>query len=275
MKESMAIKTLCYILAPILIVTLLISIAGMAYVERYPDTTTTNSFTQTEKFMIKFTYSDVEKRNMNYQEDEAIYNICKAGFEAMPTILPISVIGLVFIITYLIASVGHKRGQEEIYLSSFDKIPLEITLVVLGMLYALAFGALVLSVNIFITYKSQIICACIGAIPTYLVMILTFVTILRRLKSHTLLKNTLLYKVAIEIKLYFENAKATFKIGAIYAAFILASLILVVSAYNEGKRSHYFTTYIMGSMWILPIKPHSRRPKNKNIHPKSIRRKKA
>lgn len=240
MKESMVIKTLCYILAPVLIAMLLISIAAMAYVERYPDTTTTKSFTQTEKFMIKFTYADVEKRNMNFQEDEAIYNICKAGYEAMPIILPISVIGLAFVITYLIASVGHRRRQEEIYLSSFDKIPLEIALIVLGILYTLSFGALVLSVNIFITYKSQIICACIGAIPTYLVMILTFVTILRRLKSHTFFKNTLLYRVAIEIKHYFENAKATFKIGTIYAAFVVANLILVVSAHKRRKTELLF-----------------------------------
>lgn len=142
-------------------------------------------------------------------------------------------------------------------------------------MYTLSFGALVLSVNIFITYRSQIICACIGAIPTYLVMILTFVTILRRLKSHTFLKNTLLYRAAIEIKRYFENAKATFKIGTIYVAFVVASLILVVSAHNGESRSCYFTTYIMGSMRILSIKPHSRASKNKNIHPKLIRRKKA
>lgn len=237
MRESMVIKTICFIIAPILMAMLLISITAMAYVERYPDTTKTNSFTQTEKFMIKFTYSDVEKRSMNYQKDEAIYNICKAGYEAMPIILLTSVIGLAIVITYLISSVGHKRGQEGIYLSSFDRIPLEIAVVALGALYTLSFIALLLSTNIFITFKSQIICACIAAIPTYLVMILTFVTILRRLKSHTFLKNTILYKVAIEIKCYFENAKATFKIGIIYAVFLIASLILVVSAYNGESRS--------------------------------------
>lgn len=251
MKESMAMKTICYIVAPILMAMLLISVASLAYVERYPDTITTNSFTQTEKYMIKFTYADVEKKSINFQEDELIYNICKSGYEAMPILLPVSIIGLAFVITYLITSVGHKHGKEGIYLNSFDKIPLEIALIAIGILYTLTFGILVISVNIFITYKSRIICACIGAIPIYLVIILTFVTIFRRLKSHTFLKNTLLYRIAIETKKYLENIKATFKIGTVYIIFIIANLVLIVSAYNGEDRICCFVNYIMVNIWIL------------------------
>ena len=61
---------------------------------------------------------------------EQIINILSPYEQIMIYIMPVSAILLALILIYLIISIGHIKGKEEIDLNDLDKIPLEIIYII-------------------------------------------------------------------------------------------------------------------------------------------------
>lgn len=136
-------------------------------------------------------------------------------------------------IAYLIISIGYKKGKEGIDLNDIDKIPLEIILTVLAIIVSLV---LLVGVNIdslaFDYYKLYVS----GIVTVYLVMCIlaeiTATTIIKRIKSKTLIKNTLTWHLWQVCKKWFKKLREVeiifVKSGRIAWRIIAAVIIYVI-----------------------------------------------
>ena len=148
---------------------------------------------------------------------------------------------LIIICSYLVISLGHKRGYEGIYLNYLDKLPLGVLLVLLfivGGMFAFVGVLGPASINTIFS----IIAVIIFCIDLYICFAIFVSSVIKRVKAGTLFRNTITYmllkwlkKVFIKIKnwckkcldLLFTNTNSTLKLGLIYFGFILGSIILV------------------------------------------------
>ena len=148
---------------------------------------------------------------------------------------------LILICSYLVVSLGHKKGYEGIYLNYLDKLPLGILLVLLFIVGGMFAFVGVLGPAAINTIFS-IIAVIIFCIDLYICFAIFVSSVIKRVKAGTLFRNTITYmllkwlkKVFIKIKnwckkcldLLFTNTNSTLKLGLIYFGFILGSIILV------------------------------------------------
>lgn len=101
--------------------------------------------------------------------------------------IPVSSILIIVIILYLIISTGHKKGVEGIALNDFDKIPLEIILIIATILGAIPIIILASMYNNYDAIMSLIITA---YLLIYILILIVFNTIIKRIKSKTFLESS-------------------------------------------------------------------------------------
>ena len=104
-------------------------------------------------------------------------------------IIPISTVLIILICTYLIISIGYKKGEDGITLNDIDKIPLEIIVIVSAFLCAIPLIALhsfheQYEIIVSLLTTEYLVIYVLGAIIMH--------TFIKRIKSKTLLKTTLI-----------------------------------------------------------------------------------
>ena len=154
-------------------------------------------------------------------------------------ILPISSIGIVLILIYLIISIGHKKGNNGISLNDFDKIPLEIIVFVAICIGCIPFLGL-MEVNDANAIMSLIVTA---YLLIYVLSAITLHTFVKRIKAKTLLKTTIfgmialfIDKILIKIVNQFKKIKTalsystniTYKVFIYFALYIIAGLSIFI-----------------------------------------------
>ena len=154
-------------------------------------------------------------------------------------ILPISSIGIVLILIYLIISIGHKKGNNGISLNDFDKIPLEIIVFVAICIGCIPFIGL-MEVNDANAIISLIVTA---YLLIYVLSAITLHTFVKRIKAKTLLKTTIfgmiaifIDKILIKIVNQFKKIKTTlsystnitYKVFIYFALYIIAGLSIFI-----------------------------------------------
>lgn len=107
-------------------------------------------------------------------------------------IIPLSSILIVLILIYLVISIGYKKCVEGISLNDFDKVPLEIILFVAAAIGCVPFIILEEIVNDYNSINFLIITA---YFLIYTLSLITFNTIVKRIKAKTFWKSTLVGKV--------------------------------------------------------------------------------
>ena len=132
---------------------------------------------------------------------QKIFDISKKLQNVPITIIPFISIFLLIFVVYLCVSVGHKKGVEGIYLSNFDKKPIDIICIVV-ILVILIFIAFILQTNIFafnvMSYTQfilQITVIIISYFSIYALTALILTTIIKRIKAKQLIKTTFIYKI--------------------------------------------------------------------------------
>ena len=132
---------------------------------------------------------------------QKIFDISKKLQNVPITIIPFISIFLLIFVVYLCVSVGHKKGVEGIYLSNFDKKPIDIICIVV-ILVILIFIAFILQTNIFafnvMSYTQfilQITVIIISYFSIYALTALILTTIIKRIKAKHLIKTTFIYKI--------------------------------------------------------------------------------
>ena len=146
--------------------------------------------------------------------------------------IPICSILVVIMSIYLIISIGHTQGKEGIDLNDFDKIPIEIILIIGLTLITIIIGCMgaVLS---FITkdyYKLMVSCFITGYFISYIVFFAMTVTVIKRIKAKILLKESLTGKAC---RFFYRSikkiVKETTKNWNIISKLILGVVIYCIS----------------------------------------------
>lgn len=143
--------------------------------------------------------------------------------------LPICFVLIVLCVLLIGIYTGRKKGEKEIYLNWFDKIPLEVAGTFLLIFFFIAifwfFGLFEINNIIAII----IIISILGV--SYIIGMIGYETLVKRIKSHTLWKNTLLYRlIRVTIhgtKKVFNNFGLATKIVLAILAFVFMVILLI------------------------------------------------
>ncbi|MBO5479152.1 MAG: HAMP domain-containing histidine kinase [Clostridia bacterium] len=226
-RNSNALKAICYILVPCLILIIILSAISIGYYASEIDRNEFNQY-QIDTGVITEYEGDIYRENLVYQLSANTYQIA-------PSIFMISSILLIICMIYIIISIGHKKGEDGIYLDSLDKIPYELLLILTLILFGIEMALLAGPCYqlIFEEYNSYIIntgilAAILDGVIIYITITTLVITTIRRTKAHIFWKNTIVYKLFQFIfKGLFINFSETVKLAVEYGGFIIASVILI------------------------------------------------
>ena len=182
-------------------------------------------------------YTGIEtplKNYDNYYEYYILYEIAKGTQNTAIINLPLC-LSIIFVCIVLITiNTGKKKGEKEIYLNIIDKTPLEILIIIIFIILGFS-----LAIAEEISYSDILMCF-VGlfliAMFLYAIAMISYETFVKRIKTHTLLKNTITYKVTKflikTIKDVFSNFNMALKIGVLLAVFGIINIILANSDFS-------------------------------------------
>lgn len=179
-------------------------------------------------------YTGIETPLKNYDtyyEYYLLYEVASKTQSNKIAIINISVcISVIFACIVLITVyAGKKKGEKEIYLNIIDKIPLEIII---------AFGFIILGFSVTlaseISYSDTLIMRFVGlfiiAIFLYIISIISYQTFIKRIKTYTVFKNTIIYRLVKLLvrttKTIFNNLSLALKIGVVLGILAIVNIIL-------------------------------------------------
>ncbi len=191
-----------------------------------------------------------------YHDDYAMakmgYDFSMKANDSAPILIPVSIIALIVLTLVIIHGIGRTAKQEGIYLNWFDKWKLEIVLCIGGIIFFIGIACLV-AVN---SNSRPVIFSgvTLGASIIYLSMILMLETFVKRIKTHTLWKSTILYAIGHEIKLLFEHRKIATKLVWGYWGFCLLGFLatmFIMRTYNGEAFFWYCVLAMLGITTFL------------------------
>lgn len=109
-------------------------------------------------------------------------------------VIPASAVLIILILIYLIISIGYKKGEKGISLNDFDKIPLEIIIFLAIIIGCIPFIPLE---SIEEDYNAILSLVMTGFLVIYILSAIVLDTTIKRIKSKTLLKSTIIGKIII------------------------------------------------------------------------------
>ncbi len=191
-------------------------------------------------------YSCVNDESTEFYKYNLVYKLVSNTYEYASVNIAISSFLFIAMFIYIIISIGHKKGEEAIYLNSLDNIPLEIVgtvaLILIGIEALFLFGGKSIGID-YTSISSRMIdtiislCFVLG-IVMYITITITGVTIVRRIKAKVFWKNTLIYKFAKWIKRSTSNMltdiNTTGKLIVIFGAFYIIQLVLTIKFITDG-----------------------------------------
>ena len=129
----------------------------------------------------------------NFKIVEGIYEFCLENKDLPIYALPISVIFIFIIAVYLLLAIGHEKGQDEIKLSSIDKIPYELVFIIWAVLITILLSVAIqcLSIANYIT----MIFALVLYFVCYIICAIFGITTIKRIKKKEFIKSFFVYKM--------------------------------------------------------------------------------
>ncbi len=216
-----------------------------------------------ENIKYKTQYKEIEalKQNMytslnsddsyytHYMEIKLVYDIAKELYKISVPLIIISGIILIFSVISVIAGIGRSGKNNKINLNWYDKVPLEIVIIIyfLGILLNVA---IVADLSYSGILYSIIICI-IDFILFYIFSIITLETIVKRIKTKTLLKSTIIYFICHEIKKTYTNRKVTTKVILLFLVFSIILFTLVALAMDSAFFVLILIGYLFAVLWLL------------------------
>ena len=196
MKEGKFLRGICYVLIPIMI--FLIAFSFFYELHR-------NYIDNNESYYIV----EDEYGNIYYQEEDNEYLLAISSNEKemldllssmtfmnglAPIIVPVATLILLCMLIFLVISIGHTRGKEEIDLNDLDRIPYEVVFLISGIIASgviavleyTAYNEYELSLNMLIGNWTM------AYLASYVIILLNVVTLVKRIKAKTLISSTIL-----------------------------------------------------------------------------------
>ena len=190
--------------------------------------------TKNSKFSIYTSFDKEQSSILEYKINVSIYNFVSNIGNFLVYAMSYSILVLFVISIYLIWAIGHKKNEEGIYLSNFDKFSYEIIFGV-GIIVILTFTLIgrecLAHANIY-----TLVIGLIAYLICYMACSTIGITTIKRIKARKFIKTTLIYKVCKWIKQKIEdifnlilwNKEITTKLIIYYIAFKLISLTLII-----------------------------------------------
>ncbi len=205
-------------------------------------------------------YTYLDKSSFTYSNTFEIRNILFDTFNKNPNLadvlIPVDVILLAIIASYLIWSIGHSKNSKEITLNSIDKVPYELWMIVCTIIFSCSImiaESILLYTDISINLVLSTLA--LGYIGAYISLAIIGVTTIKRLKAKQFFKSFLIYQICKKIKDIITNkaekvldkSDSQKKIIIGYIAFIFISSILGVTFFTG------ISFLLLIGLWILVL----------------------
>lgn len=188
----------------------------------------------------------------DYLTDSILYKVVKNQYENAIYNIPIAIVILIAMIPIVLIGIGKTKEKKGIYLTWFDRLPIEVATGIL-LLIGFVFCGIVFGIGTNIAAIISIICIAIGMIGLYIIMILFLETIVKRLKTHTFIKTTFAYWFYEKMNMIFSNMKVSLRVGVAFAGFVIANWFIFLLFSGEPFLAFILlmTLYITSFIYIL------------------------
>ena len=178
--------------------------------------------------------------NLEYVDDismnSILYDVLVLVDQKAAFLIPFLVILIIALVPVIVLGVGRTAKQDGIKLNWYDKILIELAALIAILIAGIGacFTISVNGVSNLATLVLAITIMAFGLFIIYLACILFFETVVKRLKTHTFLKTTIIYWLYIKIKELLDEVKITKRFILYFIIFIIANLICFAIMWSDG-----------------------------------------
>ena len=205
-------------------------------------------------------YTYLDKDSFTYSNTFEIKNILFSTFNKNSNLaeilIPLDVVLLAIIMSYLIWSIGHSKGNKGITLNSIDKVPYELWIVVCSIIFSMSV-MIAETVLLYTDLSINLVLSTLvlGYIGAYISLAIICVTTLKRIKAKQFFRSFLIYQICKKIKDSISNkaekvldkSDSQKKVIIGYIAFIFVSSILGVTFFTG------LSFLLLIGLWILVL----------------------
>ena len=162
-----------------------------------------------------------------YRTNKTVFDMAQILYKPALYLLPLSIIAVLVLLIMNCFLICLRNENGEVILNEFDKTPLLVALIILFILFMIGCGFLIAltSENLTLILSGT----AIGAVIGYISFVFFLETIRKRIKSRTLFRNTITYRILRWIKSLItsmtRNANMTVKLILIFIAFGILNII--------------------------------------------------
>ena len=178
--------------------------------------------------------------NLEYVDDismnSILYDVLVLVDQKAAFLIPFLVIIIIALVPVIVLGVGRTAKQDGIKLNWYDKILIELAALIAILIAGIGacFTISVNGVSNLATLVLAITIMAFGFFIIYLACILFFETVVKRLKTHTFMKTTIIYWIYIKIKEFLDDVKITKRFILYFIIFIIANLICFAIMWSDG-----------------------------------------
>ena len=178
--------------------------------------------------------------NLEYVDDismnSILYDVLVLVDQKAAFLIPFLVIIIIALVPVIVLGVGRTAKQDGIKLNWYDKILIELAALIAILIAGIGacFTISVNGVSNLATLVLAITIMAFGLFIIYLACILFFETVVKRLKTHTFLKTTIIYWLYKKIKELLDEVKITKRFILYFIIFIIANLICFAIMWSDG-----------------------------------------
>ena len=183
-----------------------------------------------------------------YRTNKTVFDMAQILYKPALYLLPLSIVAVLVLLIMNCFLIGLRNEKGEVILNAFDKTPLLVALIVLFILSMIGCGFLIAltSENLTLILSGT----AIGAAILYISFVFFLETIIKRIKSKTLFRNTITYRILRWIKSLItsmtRNANMTVKLILIFIAFGILNIIGFGSSINNEPIGFF----ILIAIWV-------------------------
>ena len=188
----------------------------------------------------------------SYLGDYILYSVVKYQYDTAIYTISILIVLFIAMKPMILIGIGKTKNAEGVYLTWFDKLPIEVSTGLI-LLVTFLFCGVTFGIGTNITAIISIICIILGFIGIYIAVILFMETIVKRLKTHTFIKTTIAYWLFQKMKLIFEHMKISLRVGILFAGFVIGNWLIFAIFMNEPFVAFVLlmTLYAISFIYVL------------------------
>lgn len=183
-----------------------------------------------------------------YRTNKTVFDMAQILYKPALYLLPLSIVAVLVLLIMNCFLIGLRNEKGEVILNAFDKTPLLVALIILFILSMIGCGFLIAltSENLTLILSGT----AIGAVIVYISFVFFLETIIKRIKSKTLFRNTITYRILRWIKSLItsmtRNANMTVKLILIFIAFGILNII----GFGLSINNEPIGFFILIAIWV-------------------------